>query len=621
MSATFDDNMAMIVNIAFASEPLATSPSWTEISSYVVSGSMSFGRDSELDDFSAGSLSIKVKNNDRRFDPDYASGAYAPNVLVGKKIQVKIVTTYGTDTIWTGFITSYTQEYDQNFPDYAFCTINATDALGFLGRINCPTDYFGKVIAADEPYSWYRLNEQAGVIAYDSSGNGYHGTHAGDVRSVTTQGVLPFNDGSAIKFANFWSINFMPGALGSASSGLATYEAWIRLDALPTATSVILADPGGGKIWLDTNGYVWAEHGDSYPPMQAGPLTLGLPHQIVLQGNIGGVVALFIDGVQKINVEYVNPTGIVGEVAPQAMIGCDWFYADKMQGTLDEVIIYYEALPAANILEHYNAGMDPLGTYTDAGARIGALLDFVGWPAADRTLGTGRTHVRTAEFTTSVAEYCKKMEAAEQGQFYADEDGKLVLRSRDWRFSNSAATSSTNKVFGDGGGSEYPYVGLDPVYDDRLIQNKIRVSRVGGLVQEVYDQASIDAYGEWSEEYTDLELNTDAEALALAQYRLDLYSQPSTRIEQITVTPKRTATLWEQIADRTIGERIQVKRRPQGVGTATSLDFHIEGVSHTFDMTSQTWETSYVLSPAAPATDWWILGVDLLGVGTTLGYY
>lgn len=70
------DQPTLTVQIALASTPLATSPTWTDVSDYVRAGSVRIGRSNELADFQAGVLSVDLDNRDRRFDPTYTSGPY-----------------------------------------------------------------------------------------------------------------------------------------------------------------------------------------------------------------------------------------------------------------------------------------------------------------------------------------------------------------------------------------------------------------------------------------------------------------------------------------------------------------------------------------------------------------
>lgn len=57
--------------IAFASNPLDSSPSWTDVTTYLKSVSVNRGRQRDLDTFDAGRASFVLDNQDRRFDPTF----------------------------------------------------------------------------------------------------------------------------------------------------------------------------------------------------------------------------------------------------------------------------------------------------------------------------------------------------------------------------------------------------------------------------------------------------------------------------------------------------------------------------------------------------------------------
>ncbi len=61
-----------------------------DISSRVLGLSTSRGKNRDLDRFSAGSLSVTLTNNDRAFDPNYASSPYAGAIVPRRELQVTV---------------------------------------------------------------------------------------------------------------------------------------------------------------------------------------------------------------------------------------------------------------------------------------------------------------------------------------------------------------------------------------------------------------------------------------------------------------------------------------------------------------------------------------------------
>src|SRR4051812_10986829 len=77
----------VVTEVAFTTDPGATSPSWTDISAYVKSSSPTRGRDSEFDDFGPGTNSLRLNNKDRRFDPSYTAGPYYGYLLPMRRVR------------------------------------------------------------------------------------------------------------------------------------------------------------------------------------------------------------------------------------------------------------------------------------------------------------------------------------------------------------------------------------------------------------------------------------------------------------------------------------------------------------------------------------------------------
>ena len=125
------------VEIAFDSDPLTASPTWTDVTEYVRDNSVriSRGRPTELDTFAAGQCSFTLDNRDARFSPLNSSSTYNGKLLPGK--QVRITGSYGgTDyRLFRGFITSWPQRYSAGKKD-AIVPIVAYDALAKLNELD-----------------------------------------------------------------------------------------------------------------------------------------------------------------------------------------------------------------------------------------------------------------------------------------------------------------------------------------------------------------------------------------------------------------------------------------------------------------------------------------------------
>jgi hypothetical protein len=84
---------AVTLEVGFFSDPSTpiNSTIWTDISPYLLDADWdNGGRQYELDQAQAGTMSVKLYNSDRRFEPEYASGAYYPNVVPLRRIRLRI---------------------------------------------------------------------------------------------------------------------------------------------------------------------------------------------------------------------------------------------------------------------------------------------------------------------------------------------------------------------------------------------------------------------------------------------------------------------------------------------------------------------------------------------------
>lgn len=124
------------LEIAFATAPLASSPTWTDVSTYLKEVSVRRGRQRELDTFDAGRATFILDNQDRRFDPSYSAGAYAPNVVPMKKIRLSATVGATTYRLFTGYVTSWQPLWDTAFT--ADVRVDCVDAFDILAAVTLP---------------------------------------------------------------------------------------------------------------------------------------------------------------------------------------------------------------------------------------------------------------------------------------------------------------------------------------------------------------------------------------------------------------------------------------------------------------------------------------------------
>ncbi len=101
----------LTLRIAFASDPMDAAPVWTTITADVRRIRIKRGRQHELDRMEAGSMSLELKNFQGNYWPLNAGGAYFPNVLPGKRIN--LIATYNAVPypLYTGFIEDWNPDW------------------------------------------------------------------------------------------------------------------------------------------------------------------------------------------------------------------------------------------------------------------------------------------------------------------------------------------------------------------------------------------------------------------------------------------------------------------------------------------------------------------------------
>lgn len=571
--------------VAFDTDPAET-PVWTDISSYVRSGSISRGRQRETDRYKAGTCSLTLDNRDRRFDPEYASSPYSPNVLPMKRIRLR-VNYLGVDyDLFTGYVDGWPQSYLN--PHDGYVDVTATDAFKVLAGVRLPSVWEQEVLA-DSPAHWWRLGESAEVIADAVHASSEYGVASGGPR--TASGLIVNDDNGALSFDGVDDRIQLPANAAVSSSDM-TVEAWIETETLPTVTAAIIygqTPRNTLRIQLNTDGTASARRGASITATGTSVLTDGEPHHIVGVGTSTGV-SLYVDGVLE-----DTDTGVPSSTSDGAYIGSPSDDAESsFEGTIDEVVTYASALSAARILAHYQAGAVPWADDLSS-ERVTKVLDALGWSSADRSISTGQSSLQSADLGSGALGHLQAVEDTEQGRLFVDASGRITFVDR---LSLIVAPYTTSQAtFGDGAG-ELRYNDIRLEYSDALIRNDIRAISDGQTPQVAEDTDSQDTYLVRSESLTSL--TQDAEELRqLANWRLLHYKDPHLRVESIEIKPGRDETnLLPQVFGREIGDRVTVARRPQGVGSAIEVDVHVEGISHGFSAKDQSWVTSWDLGPA-----------------------
>lgn len=239
-----------------------------------------------------------------------------------------------------------------------------------------------------------------------------------------------------------------------------------------------------------------------------------------------------------------------------------------------------------------------------SGARIGAVLDAISWPAGDRAISTGILQVQARTLANeSALGHLQAVAVAEQGYLWISPTGAVTFRSRDSRVH---VPITTHLTLGDGGGSEEYYQAATWDYDSAHLYNDVRFTRRDGIEQVATDSTSQTAYYRRTYAVSGTEHAEDGDALQAALFTLGTYKDPQYRARAIQLDAESdTTTLWPHLLGRDIGDRISVTKRPPGGGTALTQVSWIEGVAFTWRAVGGVWESiTWTVSPADTTIYW-----------------
>ena len=215
-------------------------------------------------------------------------------------------------------------------------------------------------------------------------------------------------------------------------------------------------------------------------------------------------------------------------------------------------------------------------------ARVTTILDKaeVAYPAGTRDIETGTVTLGAypvAEGTSATTYLRAISDDAEGGRVFVSRTGSLTF---DKRLGNTL--SSPTVIFSDTG-ADTKYASLFVDFSTDQVINRATVERSGGTAQTDTDAASIALYQTQAVVKTGSFLETDAQALAFAEYLLDPNPEPrfsgvEVNFASLTTAQKNAVALLE------IGQTVQITRSFSSGSPATiTQELAVEGVSHSID--------------------------------------
>lgn len=275
----------------------------------------------------------------------------------------------------------------------------------------------------------------------------------------------------------------------------------------------------------------------------------------------------------------------------------------------------------------------PIDSGNDAGGRVSVILDAIGWPPDLRNLDPSPIIVQGTDLGDDALTEMQNAVLADGGDLFMDELGNVTFFTRNHVLSSPSSTT-VQAVLGDRpgtvqpDGTELPYSAITRVTDNTTMFNDVQLTQQGGVdpngptaprLQEATDPASIAQFlFVRSYQNTSTLHMFKADALALAQWILYIAKDSESRVDQLVISPQHNpADLFTQVLGLSFTDEIELWRRPAGMLSAIVKRLGIRGISHQWDFSAKTWQTTWSLQDYAKYNSFLRLDDDISG---RLGY-
>lgn len=241
----------------------------------------------------------------------------------------------------------------------------------------------------------------------------------------------------------------------------------------------------------------------------------------------------------------------------------------------------------------------------DTGTRLNKILDTVEFPNGMRSIDTGNslTQADPATSRTSLAAI-QNVEISEQGAFFVSPEGNVIFKNRN---NTIASAGGTPIQFNQTGG--IPYRNVVFAFDDKLIVNQANVTRIGGTTQTNVDLDSLATYFPHSITYSDLVVDTDAEAMNIAKIYVATRSTTTIRIDSMNIDLLDPAVPTDTILGMDYFTNVDISNI-QPDGSTITKNLQVQGVE--WDITPNRWTGNFLT--LEPLTDGFIIGNATYGV-------
>lgn len=589
---------------------------WTDVFADVVDITTRRGRNRELGAFETGSGFVTLRNETRKYDPEYAAGAYYGKLRPNRRIRFRATYSAVTYPVMVGYIDRISQSYDG--PNGAVTVIAFSDLFKILNRVELPTSVYAAEVLDDSPSTWFRLGDPVGDVARDSI-QGITGTRQGAGAFGAASLVVREPDGAYQQTSNAdgivitdprasittaaWTVEFL---VQGADTGLSS-NVWSQYALTPAglvSISILAFSDQTAGISIVSPTVTGST------PSSTAKIFNGAVHHVM--ANYDGTNLRFhIDGVlEGTSGALVGFTPVAGSIT---IGGPPIITTSSMIGVIDEVATYPTALFFTDAVLHNQAARTPWRGDTP-GDRADAILSLAGVSLADRQLDTGTTTLQNTSLGGSALAYLQKIADTELAEVFVTRDGKVRLLGRREALTGAYLTSVATLADATPAAGEVGYRDVSFEVDDADIITRATVSRDGSVAVTYQDTAARAEFGLVDFTADGLLHDDDAYSSDYAQWIVNTHKTPNSRAGAVLITlPADPANTYPKILGLEIGDRVTLKRRPK-VGAAISRDMRVEAVAHSTG--GSRWATTLQLSPfdiAGPGLPVWIWGTTKWG--------
>jgi hypothetical protein len=470
----------------FSGTAYGGTPTWTDVSSYVLAGqgyepiSITWGRQDEASAVSPSQGTVTLNNSDGRFTPGRTASPYYPNVK--RRVRRQIRATVNSTTVY--LLDDLTDSWEVT-PSSSGPWTTVQSGTDVFGRYGAETlrSMFDETALVDAPAALYLADsgglqdltgQQQALVAYQTPDG--EKTASGSITYDSGDGGVVLGGAGAVGYYLSTSIQRVRDMQGN-------YEVWFSTTTMQAQT--LLSLNGTALVWLDSSGRVNSLNSSGGTFTSSKSYADGVLHQVVFtyHPHAAEGSTLWVDNVY-ISGDSSHTIIFIGTVPMTLQVGSTDGKSACFNGTIRRVVIDGPD-PALSDDTYIAATTMFAGETTDA--HISRLLSYR--TNFGSSLDTGQSNVGMQDTTgVTLQQALLDVATVEGGIVYVNGQGQLVFRNRNNNYDPAPVLTLDANVSG---------VDIATTFrdDDQYVVNDVTVSWPGGSGQRQYNSASILADG------------------------------------------------------------------------------------------------------------------------------